>query len=95
MNLAAAHRDGIVGTQVGIPTKGRWACTAIPLMTGAEEVVDADRVTYVPEDRGDGNLPYVGNVHMLMLLGAKVRLLRGAGLQSVYAPAAGVRYDGV
>jgi hypothetical protein len=95
VNLAAAHRDGIVGTQVEKPTKGRFGYTAIPLMTGKEEDVEVDRVTYVREERDQRKVPSLGDVSMLSLLGAKVRLLRGAGLQSVYAPTAGVRYDGV
>ena len=95
MNLAAAHRDGIVGTQVENPTRGRFGYTAIPLMTGKEEDVEADRVTYVQEEKQQRKVPSLGDVPMLSLLGAKVRLLRGAGLQSAYAPTAGVRYDGV
>jgi hypothetical protein len=64
-------------------------------MTGKEEDVGPDRVTYVREEKQSRKVPCLGDVPMLALLGAKVRLLRGAGLESVYAPAAGVRYDGV
>ncbi|KAB5570291.1 hypothetical protein GE09DRAFT_1217732 [Coniochaeta sp. 2T2.1] len=95
VNLAAAHRDGIIGTQLEKPTKGKFGYTAIPLMTGKEEDVEADKVTYVREEKQQRKVPSLGDVSMLSLLGAKVRLLRGAGLQSVYAPTAGVRYDGV
>jgi hypothetical protein len=93
--MAAAHRDGIVGTQLDKPTRGRFEYTAIPLMTGKEEDVDENRVTYVREEKQSRKVPSLGDVPMLSLLGAKVRLLRGARLQSDYAPAAGVRYDGV
>ncbi|KAH8909558.1 hypothetical protein BR93DRAFT_975798 [Coniochaeta sp. PMI_546] len=64
-------------------------------MTGKEEDVQDGRVTYVREENEQRRAPSLGEVSMLSLLGAKVRLLRGAGLQSAYAPAAGVRYDGV
>jgi hypothetical protein len=64
-------------------------------MTGKEEDVRDDRVTYVREEKQQRKAPSLGDVSMLSLLGAKVRLIRGAGLQSVYAPRAGVRYDGV
>lgn len=95
MNLAAAYRDGIVGTPAANPTRGKFAYTAIPLLTGREEDLQPDRTTYVQEDGEERVLPYVGNVPMVKLLGAEVRLLRVAGLKSAYAPIAGVRYDGM
>lgn len=64
-------------------------------MIGKEEDVCDGKVTYVREERQTRKVPSLGDVPMLSLLGAKVRLLRGAGLQSIYAPHAGVRYDGV
>ncbi|OIW33292.1 hypothetical protein CONLIGDRAFT_640438 [Coniochaeta ligniaria NRRL 30616] len=87
--------DGVVGTQVDNPTRGRFGYTAIPLMTGMEEDVQEGSVTYVREEKQEDKVPSLGDVSLLELLGARVRLLRGAGLQSVNAPAAGVRYDGV
>lgn len=84
-----------MGTQLDKPTRGRFGYTAIPLMTGREEDVEHDRVTYVREERQSRRIPSLGDAPMLSLLGAQVRLLRGAELQSIYAPAAGVRYDGV
>lgn len=95
VNLAAAHRDGVVGTQLDKPTRGRYGYTAIPLLTGKEENILGDRVTYVREERQMRRVPCLGDVPMMSLLGAKVRLLRGSGLQSPYAPTAGLRYDGV
>lgn len=93
--MAAAHRDGVVGHQLDKPTKGRFGYTAIPLLVGREENVELDKVTYVREEKQSRKVPSLGDVPMLSLLGAKVRLLRGAGLQSPYAPLAGIRYDGV
>ena len=84
-----------MGTQLDKPTRGRFGYTAIPLMTGKEEDICDDEVTYVREERQSRKVPSLGDVPMLSLLGAKVRLLRGAGLQSIYSPTAGVRYDGL
>lgn len=63
-------------------------------MTGKEEDIQENRVTYVLEERQERKIPNLGDVPLLFLIGSKVRLLRGAGLQSELAPAAGVRYDG-
>ncbi|KAF7542567.1 hypothetical protein G7Z17_g11461 [Cylindrodendrum hubeiense] len=38
LNLACAHRDGIVGSVLETPTKGKYGVTALPLVTGWENV---------------------------------------------------------
>lgn len=95
VNMAAAQRDGVVGHQLERPTKGRFGYTAIPLLTGREDNIGPDKVLYVREEKQTRKAPSLGDVPMLSLLGAKVRLLRGMELQSPYAPTAGIRYDGI
>ncbi|KAH6687337.1 hypothetical protein F5X68DRAFT_231812 [Plectosphaerella plurivora] len=90
LNLACAHRDGIVGSAYERPTKGLYGIAALPLITGQEEVL------------GDGVCKYVrlgrnADMHYSLMsqVGAKTRILRGHRLQSTLAPLAGVRYDGL
>lgn len=90
LNLACAHRDGILGTAVEKPTKGKYGVTALPLLTGREEHVRGNLYRYVREGR-------LSDMHVSLLtqVGTQIRILRGYRLKSVLAPQAGVRYDGL
>ncbi|GJC90171.1 hypothetical protein ColLi_13009 [Colletotrichum liriopes] len=90
LNLACAHRDGILGTAVEKPTKGKYGVTALPLLTGREEHVRGNLYRYVREGR-------LSDMHVSLLtqVGTQIRILRGYRLKSTLAPQAGVRYDGL
>ncbi|TEA22198.1 hypothetical protein C8034_v002119 [Colletotrichum sidae] len=90
LNLACAHRDGIIGTAVEKPTKGKYGVTALPLLTGREEHVRGNLYRYVREGR-------LSDMHVSLLtqVGTQIRILRGYRLKSTLAPQAGVRYDGL
>ncbi|TID01619.1 hypothetical protein CH35J_004468 [Colletotrichum higginsianum] len=90
LNLACAQRDGIIGTAVEKPTKGKYGVTALPLLTGCEEHVRGKLYRYVREGR-------LSDMHVSLLtqVGTQIRILRGYRLKSTLAPQAGVRYDGL
>ncbi|TQN68948.1 hypothetical protein CSHISOI_06521, partial [Colletotrichum shisoi] len=90
LNLACAQRDGIIGTAVEKPTKGKYGVTALPLLTGCEEHVRGRLYRYVREGR-------LSDMHVSLLtqVGTQIRILRGYRLKSTLAPQAGVRYDGL
>ncbi|KPM41515.1 hypothetical protein AK830_g5019 [Neonectria ditissima] len=91
LNLACAHRDGIVGSALETPTKGKYGVAALPLVTGAEDVyLPSGTVKYIREGR-------ISDIHLSLLskVGSHIRILRGHLLQSPLAPKAGLRYDGV
>lgn len=91
--MACAQRDGIVACPVEQPTKGRYAITTLPLLTGKEELLrdnGPDVVKYIRKGRSsDMHIPLISQV------GRRIRILRGYRLKSLYAPVAGVRYDGL
>jgi hypothetical protein len=88
LNLACAHRDGIIGSVRETPTKGRYDHAALPLMTGCEDVY-RNKVKY--SRRGK-----LADMHISLMsrVGKEICVLRGSGLFSPLAPKAGVRYDG-
>lgn len=91
LNLACAYRDGIVGTVVESPTKGKYGVAALPLMTGREEINwPGGTVKYTREGR-------ISDMHVSLLsqVGSRLRILRGHCLKSTQAPKGGVRYDGL
>ncbi|KAF5501564.1 hypothetical protein CGCS363_v006445 [Colletotrichum siamense] len=90
LNLACAHRDGILGTAVEKPTKSKYGITALPLLTGREEHIRGNLYRYVREGR-------LSDMHVSLLtqVGTQIRILRGYRLKSTLAPQAGVRYDGL
>ncbi|KAL0932012.1 uncharacterized protein CTRU02_212965 [Colletotrichum truncatum] len=90
LNLACAHRDGIIGTAVEKPTKGKYGITTLPLLTDREEHVHGNLYRYVRE----GNLSDM-HISLLTQVGTQIRILRGYRLKSSLAPQAGVRYDGL
>ncbi|KAM5375905.1 hypothetical protein ACJZ2D_005695 [Fusarium nematophilum] len=91
LNLACAHRDGIVGSDQEKPTKGKYGFAALPLMTGREDIISEDGTTrYIREGK-------IADMHISLItqVGKKVRILRGHRLKSPYAPKGGTRYDGM
>jgi hypothetical protein len=90
LNIACAYRDGIVGNEYEKPTEGQYGITALPLLTGREAMLEPNRVKYIRE----GNLSDMHN-SLVTQTGKQIRILRGYRLKSIYAPSAGVRYDGL
>ncbi|KAH6661107.1 hypothetical protein BKA67DRAFT_654247 [Truncatella angustata] len=94
LNNVCAHRDGIVGCPLERPTSGRYGITALPLLTGREELIrrgEQHVIKYIREGSrsGDMHIPIISEV------GRQIRVLRGYRLKSIFAPEAGVRYDGL
>ncbi|KAK0623092.1 hypothetical protein B0T14DRAFT_564486 [Immersiella caudata] len=91
LNIACAHRDGIVGSEMEKPTKGRYENSALPLLSGKEELVGDGETVHYTRVGGPGDM----HVGLMNQLGRPIRVLRGFKLMSSYAPSAGVRYDGL
>ncbi|KAK8123505.1 Peptidyl-prolyl cis-trans isomerase pin4 [Apiospora kogelbergensis] len=93
LNPACAQRDGIVTSPVEKPTSGRYGITTLPLLTGREEVIHENGVEltkYIRYGRScDMHIPLISQV------GKQIRVLRGYRLRSIYAPEAGIRYEGL
>ncbi|KAJ8121605.1 hypothetical protein ONZ43_g1985 [Nemania bipapillata] len=90
LNITCAERDGIVNSSLETPTKGCYGFTALPLLTGSEELIRQNTVRYVREGRtSEMHIPLMTQV------GRKIRILRGHRLKSIFAPEAGLRYDGL
>lgn len=89
-NLDCAHRDGIVGASVERLTTGRTGIATLPLLTGREEDLPDGRTEYVRRG-GQRDMQYA----LLTQVGRKTKVIRGFRLKSVYAPQAGIRYDGL
>lgn len=72
-------------------SEGRYKMTALPLLTGTEEMTDPDGklVKYTRE----GNMRDM-LIPLISLVGMTVRVLRGHELISPLAPKGGLRYDG-
>ncbi|RFN52140.1 hypothetical protein FIE12Z_3523 [Fusarium flagelliforme] len=52
LNLACAHRDGIVGSNREKPTKGKYGVAALPLLTGQENIdYDDGAIRYVRQEK--------------------------------------------
>lgn len=88
--MGCAHRDGIVGAAFERATKGRYGVAALALLTGREEDISDEKSVYIRE--GPANEMHN---NLVSQVGQKTRILRGFRLQSICAPKAGVRYDGV
>ncbi|KAK4211963.1 hypothetical protein QBC37DRAFT_441741 [Rhypophila decipiens] len=89
LNIACAHRDGFVATDVEKPTIRDHDRTALPLLTGREEILTDHSVKYIRVGK-------LGDVHHALFgqIGKKIHLMRGYQLKSDLAPTEGVRYDG-
>ncbi|KAI3401275.1 hypothetical protein diail_11981 [Diaporthe ilicicola] len=90
LNIGCAHRDGIVGAAFERPTKGRYGVAALPLLTGSEEKLSDGKVEYFRR----GTQPEM-HYNLVTQVGQKMKVLRGFRLKSLYAPMAGLRYDGL
>ncbi|KAI3337509.1 PUA-like domain-containing protein [Xylariaceae sp. AK1471] len=90
LNITCAERDGIVNSSLEMPTKGRYGFTALPLLTGSEELIRHNTVKYVREGP-------TSDMHIALIsqVGRQIRILRGYTLKSIFAPEAGLRYDGL
>ncbi|KAJ8127343.1 hypothetical protein O1611_g6293 [Lasiodiplodia mahajangana] len=90
LNITCAERDGIVGSSLETPTKSCYGFTALPLLTGTEELIRRHTVKYVREGR-------TSDMHIALMtqVGRKIRIIRGHRLKSIFAPEAGLRYDGL
>ncbi|KAI0200737.1 hypothetical protein F4808DRAFT_427744 [Astrocystis sublimbata] len=103
LNITCAERDGIVNNSQEIPTTGCYGFPTLPLLTGSEEMtnqsphgnilstpLNRSTVKYVREgSSSDMHVPLISQV------GRKIRIIRGYKLKSIYAPEAGLRYDGL
>lgn len=91
LNVACAHRDGILCSSKDALSKSEYDIPALPLLTGSEFVQwPGAEVKYVKES----NTMIDMYIPLLTLVGNKIRILRGHLLQSPFSPFAGVRYDG-
>lgn len=90
LNIGCAHRDGIIGAAFEKPTKGRYGVTALPLLTGSEERLPDGRTEYCR--RGT---QHEMHYNLISQVGKNTKVLRGFRLNSMYAPKAGLRYDGL
>lgn len=89
--MACANRDGIVDSAIERPTRGIYGATALPLLSGREDVCSP---TGIVKYTREGKL---SDMHLSLIsqVGTQIRILRGHGLKSRLAPRAGVRYDGL
>ncbi|PHH91083.1 hypothetical protein CDD83_1711 [Cordyceps sp. RAO-2017] len=86
-----AGQDGIVDSVLEKPTKGTYHVTALPLLSGREELYSPfGAVKYAREGQ-------LADMHLSLLsqVGTQIRILRGYCLKSPLAPKAGIRYDGL
>ncbi|KAI0480465.1 hypothetical protein GGR56DRAFT_626219 [Xylariaceae sp. FL0804] len=90
LNITCAGRDGIVASSFEKSTKGRYGISALPLLTGQEELVRPNVFKYTRQGR-------LSDMHIALIsqVGRQIRILRGYRLKSIFAPQAGVRYDGL
>ena len=89
--MSCALRDGIVSSDFEITTAGRYGVTALPMLTGTE-IKCPQRDTSKYTMRGT-----LKQLHLSLMghTGKNIRVLRGFTLKSMYAPSAGIRYDGL
>ncbi|KAK8076442.1 YDG/SRA domain-containing protein [Apiospora phragmitis] len=92
LNLACAQRDGIATSSVEKPTSGRYGITTLPLLTGREEVICENGVEFTKYIRYGRS--YDMHIPLISQVGKQIRVLRGYRLRSIYAPEAGIRYEG-
>ncbi|KAI1330439.1 hypothetical protein F5Y16DRAFT_396407 [Xylariaceae sp. FL0255] len=90
LNITCAERDGIVGSSLETPTKGRYGITVLPLLTGSEELVGGNMIKYLREGEARDM-----HISLISQVGRQIRILRGHELKSMFAPEAGLRYDGL
>lgn len=90
--MAAVQRDGFVSTIFETPTRGIFDIPALPLLSGIEDAhPDGVRVQYQRRSFRLSDL----HLRLISQVNKNVRVLRGHHLESLLAPIAGVRYDGL
>lgn len=88
--MSCAYRDGIVDSTEETVTQGQYGMPVLPLLSGIEkEGPVLSTYKYIKE--GPLRQMHLG---LLPMVGRKVKVLRGYGLKSRYAPRVGIRYDG-
>ncbi|KAL3427085.1 hypothetical protein PVAG01_00594 [Phlyctema vagabunda] len=90
VNLCSAFRDGIVGNATEDVTRGHYGFTALPMVTGVEEIGLDGTVKLIKKGGLRDMYP-----NLITHVGREIRVLRGHTLLSKLAPLAGVRYDGL
>ncbi|KAI0127760.1 PUA-like domain-containing protein [Xylariales sp. AK1849] len=93
IHITCAAKDGIVACPRERPTIGRYGVTSLPLLSGREELIRGNGlniVKYIRKGRASDM-----HIRLISQVGQKIRILRGYKLKSIYAPQAGVRYDGL
>ncbi|KAF4637625.1 hypothetical protein G7Y89_g447 [Cudoniella acicularis] len=92
LNAWCAFRDGIIGNPIRGVTEGNSkVITALALLKGTEQDGEQpDTYVYTLEGPAEDML-----FSLLTQHGRPIRLLRGHQLKSKYAPAGGIRYDGL
>ncbi|KAK3682689.1 hypothetical protein B0T22DRAFT_292187 [Podospora appendiculata] len=91
LNIACAHRDGLVAHEDEMPTiRSVEDSSVLPLLTGREEITGVEATNYIATG------PYK-KIHgrLVSKVGKLIHVLRGYELRSEYAPVAGLRYDGL
>ncbi|KAH7037945.1 PUA-like domain-containing protein [Microdochium trichocladiopsis] len=90
LNITCAERDGIVAGSSENLTKGRYGIPTLPLLSGREEIGNGETGQYIREGTAQ-------DMHFSLIsqVGRQIRILRGHGLKSIFAPQAGLRYDGL
>ncbi|KAK3332489.1 hypothetical protein B0T19DRAFT_104572 [Cercophora scortea] len=91
LNIACAHRDGLVAHEDEMPTvRSGGDSSVLPLLTGREEITGVEATNYIAVG------PYK-KIHgrLVSKVGKHLHVLRGYELRSEYAPVAGLRYDGL
>ncbi|KAL2181855.1 uncharacterized protein P884DRAFT_189239, partial [Thermothelomyces heterothallicus CBS 202.75] len=92
INLACARLDGVVGADGETTTRGDENISPIlPLLAGKEISAGHGRVRYIRE----GVLADGVHVSIALGKGKYVCVLRGEQLRSHFAPAVGIRHDGL
>ncbi|KAJ4292248.1 hypothetical protein N0V88_005879 [Collariella sp. IMI 366227] len=90
LTLSCALQDGVVATDRETTSKGDDKVPTVPLLTGKELHIGLSKVRYFRE----GPLSEM-HLALISLTGKPVRVLRGHLLDSVFAPSAGIRNDGI
>ncbi|KAK4156032.1 hypothetical protein C8A00DRAFT_31082 [Chaetomidium leptoderma] len=88
LDMTCARLYGVVGAEPETTSKGDDKTPTLPLLTGREINAGHNRVRYLRE----GSL---ADMHPALQTGKHVRVLRGHLLRSHFAPAAGIRNDGL
>ncbi|KAI9675732.1 MAG: hypothetical protein M1817_001099 [Caeruleum heppii] len=98
IKAACAYRDGMLGDPNGHITPGDYGASAVVLTAGTETETTTETTLWKVKTgdvrvspSGRGVLCLMANMHNH----SEIRVLRSWKLRSVYAPKAGLRYDGL